>query len=63
MTQPRQLIDITPSPHDTADIKRMLSACKTLWEHAMRDRNTLAAKDGKNLRLAIRAKRDTNAHQ
>jgi hypothetical protein len=59
---PRQMIDISPSHHDTPDIKRMLSACKTLWEHAMRDRNSIAVKSGEKLKLAIRKSRDTTAH-
>jgi hypothetical protein len=60
---PRTLIDISPSPNDTPDIKRMLGACKTLWENAMNQRNSHAVKNADKLRLAIKAKRDTLAHK
>jgi hypothetical protein len=60
---PRTLIDISPSPSDTPDIKRMLGACKTLWENAMKERNSAAVKQGAKLGLAIKAKRDTSAHK
>ena len=60
---PRTLIDISPSPTDTPEIKQMLSACKTLWENAMKERNSHAVKNAAKLRLAIKEKRDTVAHK
>jgi arsenate reductase-like glutaredoxin family protein len=63
MTQHRQLIDISVDPHDSPDIKRLLSAAKTCWENACKLRATSAAKNGHKLRLAIAQKRDTPAHK
>ena len=60
---PRTLIDISPSQNDTPDIKQMLAACNTLWENAMKARNSHAVKNAQKLRLAIKEKRDTVAHK
>ena len=52
----RTLIDITGSPSDTPEIKRMLGACKTMWQEAMRMRNEELAKKAQNFHAVLKAK-------
>jgi hypothetical protein len=52
----RTLIDITGSACDTPEIKTMLKACKTLWQEAMRQRNSLLAEKAKTFTAVLKAK-------